>query len=912
MGKNRKKMSGNRDKRRRKDRNRTPATGKVKADQTVAEAMRLYEEGNYRAAEKILQKLSEKFPQDPHVFYHLGVVYKQRGKDSDAASVYERALAADPEHTHALLNLGVLMMEEGDRRGAEESFLRLVAIDPAYSLGWFNLGVLLIDAEEVDRARECLETARTLDPENTGTLFQLANVYLKQKQVDAALPIFEQIIRIVGNDPDFCFNVAMMLQACGAYDAAMQYYEKAGEMRAGLRHLAYNNIGLCLQEQNRFDEAIVFYEKSISADSSYAAAYMNMANVFRHNNQAEKAIEYYKKSVELEPSLVGLNNLAGYLKMECRFDDAYYYTRQMMAHDDLKQPDLATIHDTLIQMCRWEEAVEVMERFKTAEFDPDGRDILAGSFMLFCGITDLSPDELAGLYKQWGSYTEAERAPYQHDLSSRKRKKIRIGYSSPDFKEHSVGYLIKDIIASHNKNEFEIWCYANFNAEQADAFTNEIISHCTTFKFVKHLTDAALAEEIYNDGIDILIDLAGHSAWHRLRAMAYKPAPVQMTYLGFPNSTGLSRIDYRITDRFAEAGPEKDHRYSESLIRLSNCFLSFRGFDGIEPEPPRMKAETDPFVFGCFNNIQKLTPAAVVLWAEILKRTGNSKLYLKAKQLNTPMVWQQIEQAFEKYGVPADRLVCLGYTNTRYEHLRLYNQIDVALDTFPYNGTVTTLEGLWMNTPVLTLVGETHAQRVGYSILKNLGFDELIAHAPEEYVEKAVALYENRHQTFTLKSAVRQRLMASAICNPEVVTREMELYFHDIWRQKTGVRQAGEDAEDMGMEGFISAAGKIRLAMVKYKNGAFQAAVNICEAVIESEADPPAPAYYLLGLASNRLGNSDKALASLQQAISLNPENPDAWQALGEFYIEHNAIDDATRCLVRIRDLKQQKTSRAA
>lgn len=920
MGKNRKKVNGNRDnrgsraKQRRKENNRKQVSRSMenRAGDTVGEAMRLHDEGNGRTAEKMLRKLAAKYPQDPHVFYHLGVVCKSRGKTPEAADAYQRTLAADPEHPHAMLNLGAIRLEERDLAAAKAAFERLVSIKPDYTLGWFNLGLVRVEEGDLDAAVKCFETVLAADPENVGTLFQLASALMKQKQQEKALAVLDKIAGIEGNHADCFFNAAMLLQEHKAYDAAIAWYEKSAEAEKSLRHLAYNNIGMCLQEQNRFDEAISFYDAAISEDPDFAGAYMNMGNVYRHNNQPDKAVEYYKKSVALDPGLVGLNNLAGLLKMECRFEEAYTYTKQMMAHEDVKQPDLAAIHDTLIQICKWDEASAIMKRFKEAEFEPAGRDVLAGSFMMFCGITDLSPDELSALFKQWGAFTEAEREPYRHDPAGRKREKIRIGYSSPDFKVHSVGYLIKDIIASHNYDEFEVWCYANFNADQADAFTNEIINSCTVFKYVKHLTDAELAEEIYNDGIDILIDLAGHSAWHRLRAMAYKPAPVQMTYLGFPNSTGLSRIDYRITDRFAESGPENDHRYAESLIRLSNCFLSFQGFDGIEPEPPRRKADEDAFVFGCFNNIQKLTPEAVALWAEILKRTGNSKLHLKAKQLNTPMVWKNIEQAFEMHGVSRDRLVCLGYTNTRNEHLQLYNQIDIALDTFPYNGTVTTLEGLWMNTPVLTLVGETHAQRVGYSILKNLGFDELIAFTGAEYVDKAVALYENRAHTFSLKTQVRQRLRASAICNPEVVTREMELNFHEIWRQKTDATpQPGKPANET-MGGFISAVGRMRLAMVKYKNGAFRETVDLCEALIHGGESEASLAYYLLGLASNRLGETDKALDALQRYTRINPESPDAWQALGEFHIEHDNIEAANRCLVRIRELKQKATSSKA
>jgi protein O-GlcNAc transferase len=243
--------------------------------------------------------------------------------------------------------------------------------------------------------------------------------------------------------------------------------------------------------------------------------------------------------------------------------------------------------------------------------------------MEFCAINELSLDEIATLHKQWGSYTEEKREPMEVKISVGRgnKSKIRIGYCSPDLHEHSVGYLIQNIIQNHNHNEFEIYCYSNNGPDVRDAVTENIIRSVEMFKYVKHLSDYDLAREIAGDRIDVLIDLAGHTAGHRLRAMAYKPAPVQMTYLGYPNTTGMSRIDYRITDRYAEATEDKDYRYSEKLLRLTNCFLAFDGFGNIAPIKNRTIDKYD-IVFGCFNNVQKLTPKVIELWAGYSIQSG--------------------------------------------------------------------------------------------------------------------------------------------------------------------------------------------------------------------------------------------------------------------------------------------------
>jgi len=596
--------------------------------------------------------------------------------------------------------------------------------------------------------------------------------------------------------------------------------------------------------------------------------------------------------VDLKSSLVGLNNLLGLQKELCNYDEAYELTLKALEYKKLKKSDLAGIHDTFIQICEWEKAKTVINRFRKAEMDPDGKDVLAGSFMEFCAITDLTVDEIAEQHKKWGELTEQDQPPFEHQrerLQLLPGRKLRIGYSSPDLREHSVGFLIKDIITSHNREQFEIYCYANFEPQDRDLFTQEMINSSTMFKYVKHLSDTQVAEEIYKDKIDILIDLAGHTAGHRLRSFAYKPAPIQITYLGYPNTTGLSRIDYRITDQYAESGRENDYRYSEKLIRLTNCFLGFNGFGDVVPAEIKDN-RGEKIIFGCFNNIQKLTSKAVELWARILKAVPNSELHLKAKQLNTTFVWGNIIKEFAKHEIKADRLKCLGYTATRQEHLKLYNRIDIALDTFPYNGTVTTLEALWMNMPVITLVGERHAQRVSYSILKNLDLDQLIAFSEDEYVSKSVELAKRPELVRELKTRMRKNLLASSICNPRVITREMELNFKKIWiehlNSKFRIKNSGVRSQTSGAEvdEAISAASRLRMAMVKLEAGEFDRAAEISSSLVEEES-VSSLAWYLLGVSNYRLGKKDEAVNALDNSLRVDSNNAGARQLLEKIRI---------------------------
>ena len=879
--------------------NKTDAGG---ISSLISFALSLYEQGDAHGAKKEFLIILKKQPGNADALYNLGIILKEQGKVDEAIKYYEKVLSVDPGYVNAHFNIGGIYINQAKYDEAYKKFRKVVSLSPDYINAYFNLGIIAGAQGKNNEAINYYKKVLSMDPGYVNAYYNIGIMLMNQNRNDEAVKYFKKAVLVDPGHVDALFNIGSAKQNMNDFEGALGFYEKTLKIRPDY-YLAHNNMGIIYQSENKLEKALECYEKAVRINPEYSGPYMNMGNVYRDLGNVEKTIENYKKSISIEPSLIGYNNLCGYQKDLCNYEEVRHLTFKMLEYKNQKKSVLASIHDSLIQTCEWEKAGSVIERFKKAEMDPEARDVLAGSFMEFCAITDLSLDEISEQHKIWGRLTEQNIMPFEHNMWKSRHPmtgKIRIGYSSPDLREHSVGYLIKDIIASHNRAEFEIYCYANFDPKDMDSFSQEIINSSNMFKYVKHLSDKKMAEEIYNDEIDILVDLSGYTAGHRLRAFAYKPAPIQITYLGYPNTTGLSRMDYRTTDRFAESGEEYDYRYSEKLIRLTNCFLSFNGFGDVVPAQIKGHRRGG-IIFGCFNNIQKLTPKAVELWSKILKEVDGSELHLKAKQLNTGFIWDNIVREFAKHGIPEERVKCLGYTATREEHLRLYNSIDISLDTFPYNGTVTTLEALWMNIPVITLVGESHAQRVSYSILKNLNLDQLIAFTGEEYVSKSTELAENPETIRELKTKMRKNLLASSICNPKVITREMELNFKRIWMeyQETGVRrQETEDrrqrTEDGGQEtgnrkqkeedvigDAISAASRLRMAMVKLEVGEFSQAAEISSSLIGEESLSPL-AWHLLGVSKHRLGKEEEAIDALGKSLSLNANNPGARELMEE------------------------------
>jgi predicted O-linked N-acetylglucosamine transferase (SPINDLY family) len=352
-------------------------------------------------------------------------------------------------------------------------------------------------------------------------------------------------------------------------------------------------------------------------------------------------------------------------------------------------------------------------------------------------------------------------------------EKLRVGFVSADFCQHPVGVFMEPILEHLGKSgECEVFVYADY--KQADSVSERMKRVAPNWCECGTMTDAELAKKIHEDGIDVLFELSGHTALNRLDLFALKPAPIQATYLGYPSTTGLPTIDFRLTD--AEADPvgmtEKFH--TEKLVRIAECAWCFFPHPDSPATGPLPARERGVVTFGCFNNMAKWNEPLYELWLEILRRVPGSRLKLKARTLLDNEVRGELETWFVERGIERERLEFSGHAKGIANHLREYNKVDIALDSYPYHGTTTTCEALWMGCPVVVLEGPSHVSRVGVSLLKTVGLPDCIAKTREGYIEKAVALAGDLDALSALRAGMRGRLSASPLLYSPGFARRFE------------------------------------------------------------------------------------------------------------------------------------------
>jgi predicted O-linked N-acetylglucosamine transferase (SPINDLY family) len=380
--------------------------------------------------------------------------------------------------------------------------------------------------------------------------------------------------------------------------------------------------------------------------------------------------------------------------------------------------------------------------------------------------------------RQWGELATAPLIgrTITHSNDRTADRKLRIGYVSPDFRNHPVGRSILPLLTNHDREQVEIFCYASVSPE--DSTTSKLRQCAVSWRDIFRTTDERAAEMIRGDRIDILVDLALHTVGNRLSLFARKPAPVQMTYLGYCSTTGLSAIDYRLSDPFVDP-PEIDLSfYSEQTVRLPRNYLCYAPLgDAPEVSPPPCLSG-DGVTFGCLNNFMKCSAASLDLWARILQAIPGARLILHA--------WagehlDRVRERFERGGVSPSRLEFVGKQDWP-QYMQTYGRIDVALDPFPYNGGITSCDALWMGVPVITLSGKTAVGRVGRSILSNVGLPELVAQTPEQYVQLAVDLANDPDRLRKLRGELRPRLLESPLMDGRQLARDIESVYRNAWR----------------------------------------------------------------------------------------------------------------------------------
>lgn len=457
-----------------------------------------------------------------------------------------------------------------------------------------------------------------------------------------------------------------------------------------------------------------------------------------NRGQFEKAEQWYNTILKHGPNAVAYNKLGRFCEYLGRLSDALWYQRKALETEPDRGELFANLGRLLISTGEVEKGVTFLQQ--AAEKLPENAQIHSVLLFHLHQLSTLDPGVLFEAHKKWGRvFAPERRAKKDHSNNRNPERRLRVGYISPDFRRTSVAYFFESLLDGHDRGVVDVYGYGN--VEFQDSVTERLRQKFDCYHNIYGMDDKKSADLIENDRIDILVDLAGHTGNNRLVTMSYKPAPVQTTWLGYPDTTGVEAIDYRLTDALADSA-ESQKFYTEQLVFLPDGFLCYRPAD-FAPAVTSLPAKKNGFItFGSFNNNCKINPVIIELWSKILKASHGSRLLLKFKGGGDRQISERYYQRFEEFGIAGDRITIYGWGRPD-EHLKLYSEADIALDTYPYNGTTTTCEALWMGLPVISLVGQCHASRVGLSVLSRVGLEFFAASNPEEYVSKAVALASN-------------------------------------------------------------------------------------------------------------------------------------------------------------------------
>lgn len=647
-------------------------------------------------------------------------------------------------------------------------------------------------AGDLAAAEAAVRTVIGNHPDDINAQFVSGTLEYHKKNYKKAIQILE---RVVQSQPDFIdalLNLGSAYCETNQLDKAVANYKKIIEKIPG-HFIVHNNLGGVYKRLNRFAEAQREFEKSIEMNPDYWVSHHNLGNLCIARRKFAEAELHFKKALSLDKNPNVYACLIGALKYS-NPDEAYQLALDV-ANSSPPNFALLSAFPILMEVCEWDVINSIKDDVISIALNRNAEvGLIQGILMPINKLADVSRQQVFDVHKTWGKLAMKYCRPFtHHSITDRPSSRLRIGYVSADFREHSVGHFINNIITNHDPEHFQIFCYSNCRGS-GDYLTKKIRQSCHSFATIYNLTDEELAKKIHNDGIHILVDLAGHTSESRISVLRYRPAPIQVTYLGYPNTTGLETVDYRITDKHSET---EGNLYTEELLYMPESFICFGGFPDRETDQDLPSDRKGHITFGSFNNVSKITPETIRVWSEIMNQVSGSRLLIKSGKADKVNVPNIIKSEFDKYGINMDRIELRGFNASREEHLDCYNEVDIALDTFPYNGTTTTCEALWMGVPVITLVGDCHAQRVSYSILKNIGIDDGITFNSIDYIKNAVALAGNDSARKMLRTRIRENIRKSILCDPVRFTKQLENIYKNIWVDRMGdlpwdIEQAGD------------------------------------------------------------------------------------------------------------------------
>jgi protein O-GlcNAc transferase len=649
--------------------------------------------------------------------------------------------------TSSLLATAQQQLDQGLATEAEATCQKILSINPSEAKALQLLGLIAYLGGELKIAIDWLKKATKIRPNFAEAFYNLGIVLNRADKAKQAETAYRQAIKIKPENVDYLNNLGNLLVSRKNSEQALEIFQQALDIDPD--HLKIlNNYGSALAKLGRHEEAIAHYKKALAIEPNYSDAYNNLGNAYVEEGQLSAAIEGFEKAIELQP------------------DNARMFNNLGNALLDSGEPKKAR------------EAYQ-----KSVDLAPEQP--RTHSNLLYCYQYDphITAHLLNDYHRAWDkNHGAPQKAKWpSHKISKNSDRRLRLGFASPDFGRHPVGFFLIKLLENIEAKDFEIYCYSD--RLNKDDMTNRLAGASRQWQDSFNLDDDALAAKIRSDKIDILFELSGHTKGNRLSMHAQKPAPVQISWgIGYPGTTGLSTIDILLTDVYHVA-PAEDDLYPEKVVRLP-AGLSCYEPPSYAPAVGELPANQNGYVtFGSFSQSRKITGEVLAAWASILAAVPDSRILLKYSGLDDEFNIKRIESAFAGEGIKPDRIIIEGGAPHK-EFLARYNAVDIGLDTFPYSGGITTCEALWMGVHVVTLPGTTSASRHASSHLSTVGLTKYIAGDLPAYVNIATELAKDLSELKMLRQGLRDRVAGSPLCDGAAFARQFGAAMRDIWQNQ--------------------------------------------------------------------------------------------------------------------------------
>jgi protein O-GlcNAc transferase len=741
----------------------------------LTEGLAAHQAGQLEVAERCYRRVLQDAPRQPDALHLLGVAALQTGRLTEAETTIRQALAVTPQQASFWNSLGAVQRTQGRLPEAEASFERAVTLAPAYAEGWGNLVAVREARGDVAGEAAALKRLTDLQPTQARAWGRRGILAAEAGDLDAAAALLERAAALAPDDPEIWSSLGTIQLRLGRLEDAETSQRQALALQPNAPTIL-NNLGAVLVSREQWTEAAALLERATRLAPDDANAWTNLGHALKGLTRSEEAAAAYERTLALRPdepiALVGLGDA---LQGARRLDEAVAAYHRALA----RRPDDAETYEHLgIALQRLGQLPAAVAAYRQSlSLAPDRPAVHSG---LIFALDLLEGAEAEGLdeRKHWNARFGRPCHVASHTNDPDPDRPLRVGYVSADFLGHSARFITLPIVQSHDPARVTTVCYSGVTAP--DAITAQFQAAAGLWRDVARLSDDELEALIRADGIDVLVDLSGHSAGNRLPVFARRPAPVQVTAWGYATGTGLDAMDYFLADPIV-VPPEARRTYTEDVIDLPNvvCYAPPQDVPPVAPAPVTARGY---ITFGAFNRLAKVSAGSVEAWARALQAVPDARLIVKTGSQDSYEARHRLHDDLVALGVARERVEVRGGTS-QLEHLAAHADIDLMLDTFPHVGGITTLEAFLMGVPTVTLLGERVAGRLTASFLATLGLDGFVARTLDEYVAIAAGLAGRSEWLASQRPTFRDRLLTSVIGDARRYTAAVEDVFHALWRR---------------------------------------------------------------------------------------------------------------------------------